>query len=268
MKLGNFSKGPMLYNGQFSPIVAYEIRFGDPKGYGSKPVMDYLRYFFSMNPLELTANGNKQFVEQRSAIKVHPGTEVKFNMDRGAKLYEIQIVNPEKEILENLATNYKSFFYALPEKNKKPWDEVSGKDLDYVIESERNSNRIEKTPGIVIAPAFSRHNHHSSNGWHLLWPRASRVLAIGSDYNFEMRAKETPHKHDILTEIYFCLGNLLELQLDGNKVILSESDYMIVEPGEVHLKTEYITSPHIGLTLQLPSIPRDRRTPEGVRIDD
>jgi hypothetical protein len=265
MKLGNFKKGPMLYNGEFTPVVAYEIKFGEPKSYGVEPVMDYLRFFYSLSPLELTANGNKQGVEKRSAIKIHPGTEIKFNMDRGAKIYEIQIVNPEKKILENLATNYNSYFDALPETDKKLWDEVSGKDLDYVLETEKNSQNIQKSPGIVIAPQSSFANN-ASHGWHLLWPRASRVLAMGSDYNDEMRAKEVPHQHKILSEIYFCLGNLVELELDGNKIILSESDYLIAEPGEVHSKTAYITAPHKAITLQIPSIPRDRFTPNGERI--
>jgi len=271
MKKGNLKDGPLMYEDkQLTSIIAYEITHGDAKGFAPKPVDDHVRFFFNYNPLLLTINNeekNKRFVSERAVIKVQPGIKVDFEMKKGSKLYEVHLAHSEEEILENLVKNYNSFFNELTGPDKIEWDNIAGKGTDYIVKEERNSNLIDiKTQGVIIAPACSRFKHDSATGWNIMYARGSIPLGIAVDYKFQIRGEEAIHKHNITSEIYLCASGSKEIGINGQKIQLKESDFLIAEPGEIHSEIALIKGPCEGATFQLPSIPGDKYTPDKVRI--
>jgi mannose-6-phosphate isomerase-like protein (cupin superfamily) len=271
MQKGNLKNGPIIYeNKLLTNIVAYEITHEDAKGYGPKPVDDHVRFFFNYNPLLLTVNDDekgKKFVTERSVIKVQPGLKVEFEMKKGSRFYEVHLAHPEQEVLDNLVKNYKTFFDELTDLDKTEWDKVAGKGINYIVSEERNSSFIDtKTPGLLIAPTCSRFKHDSGTGWQTMYARGTIPLGIAVDYELQMRGKEALHKHGITSEIYVCADGAVEVEVDGTKITLKESDFLIAEPGEVHAKISLPQIPYQGATFQLPSIPGDKYTPEGVKF--
>jgi len=262
MQIINLKKEPLNYTG-IAPITIYE----QIAGYSPKiqSESEFTRFFFSLNPLELITNGTKQFVTERSAIKINPETNIGFNIEKGAAIYEMQLLKSEKETLEALTKNNKSFFAELTGVDKEEWDKVCNQEPDHIIESERNSQHIQKLPGALIAPPYSRFKNNSGSGWNIMYARGSRSFGIASDMEFGVRGEEIMHIHKITSEMYLCLGGGVELEISGNRYALKPSDILIAEPNEAHTKITLTETPYKGLTLQLPSIPGDKYTVEGVR---
>jgi len=59
----------------------------------------------------------------------------------------------------------------------------------------------------------------------------------------------------------------LELLINDEKKVLKEGDFVAAHPGDVHAMGSFLTTPYKGLTIQSPSLPGDKYTPDGVRIE-
>jgi quercetin dioxygenase-like cupin family protein len=263
MLKGNLNNEPLSSRTELGLLEVYKKIFGiDP----FMPVANNLRFLFSTSAFELTSADKTQFVTERSAVKVHPGTEVKLNMEKGARLYEIVLQADEQVMIHKLQKEHYDFFSSLDGLDKQEWNEVANAGKDYIIPSERNSQDMVRMPGIIIAPSYSRHNKHTNTGWHFMYARASKALSVGSDMIFKVRSEEIAHSHKIISESYVCLGGSLELMLDGEKTALREGDYIIATPRENHSIVSLPEVPYKGLTLQFPSIPGDRYDESGEKI--
>jgi len=264
MNKGNLQNDPMWYSGELATIMISESTYGNSKSYTPDKVCGDLRFFYSLGHGDLTTNGKLQWIPPMSAIKVHPGTEVQFNMKKGTKLYEITVFPEEDKILKDLTTKYNWFFDNLADEDKKEWDMVVNAGNDYIIPDEPNAQNINtKYPGILIAPAFSRFKNDIPNGWNFMYGRASKILGVGTDANYRMRDQEAIHKHKITVETYICIGGKLELIVDDERHVLPHGGFLTAVPGETHAMGRFIETPYEGITLQLPSLPGDKFDPEG-----
>lgn len=261
---GNLNNEPLSNRTELGLMEVYKKIFGMHDAF--MPVTNDLRFLFSTSAFEIKSGDKTQFVAERSAVKVHPGTEVKLNMEKGARLYEIVLHADEQKMIHKLQKEHYDFFNSLDGVDKQEWDQVANAGMDYVIPSERNSQDMIKMPGIIIAPSYSRHNKHTNTGWNFMYARASKALSVGSDLIFKVRSEEIAHSHNIISESYVCLGGSLELMLDEEKTSLREGDYLITTPGENHRIVSLPEVPYKGLTLQFPSIPGDRYDESGEKI--
>jgi mannose-6-phosphate isomerase-like protein (cupin superfamily) len=261
MKTGNFSNALFVYDASLVPFALDNLTFGKSR---ISSESSHLRFFYSTDLVELKSGDKTYFVPERSVIKAHPETPVRFNAKHGTRICEVTVLKNENSILEGLVSNNSDFFDGLEGKDKEEWGAVAGKDLDYHVESEKNSQHIVKAPGLVIAPAYSRFN--PTGGWNVMYSRASRALGVAAISYFRLRANEAMHKHSITTETYICLDGSIELTIQDEKKILKRGDVVVAEPGDAHCETGLPERPYFGLVLQLPSIPGDKYTPEGVRF--
>lgn len=268
MNKGNLDNGPMMYTGELAPIMISQNTFGNSKKYNVDKVSGDLRFFYSLGHADLTTNGQKQFISERTAIKVHPGAEVHFDMKKGTKLYEIQVQKSEEQVLNDLTAKYKWFFDGLTGEDKREWELSVNAGKDFInINEELNSQKISaKYPGILIAPAFSRFNDAIPNGWHFMYMRASKILGVGTDANYRMRDQEGLHRHKVTVETYICLGGKLELIVDGQSHVLPPGGFLTAVPGEAHAMGSFKKIPYEGITLQHPSLPGDKFDMNGILV--
>jgi mannose-6-phosphate isomerase-like protein (cupin superfamily) len=264
MITGDLKEKSFLYTGSnLASLKISEKQSGD----NIEPVSKYLRYFFSTSYWNLTSQDKTQFVTNRSAVKVHPGKELRVDIDKTEKIYEIVLEKDENTIMRKLKNNYQWFFDGLTGEDRKEWDLVKDAGIDYIIDGEPNSDRMQKLDGILIAPPYARFKDNIGNGWHFMYSRASPALGVGSDANFKMRQQEAIHIHKVTTETYVCIGGELELMINGDKKILRPGEFLLAEPGDTHAMISFPKAPYEGITLQLPSLPGDKYTPSGERIE-
>ena len=217
---------------------------------------DHLRFLFSPSPLMLYVGDMQQFVTERSAIKVQPDTPIGIEAANGAVIYQISFTQDEQRYLDELKKD--PFFYKLSGKERKEWDNVKDKDLDFRAWGEWNATDIVYLPRVVIAPPHSRGHRMVGNGWQLMYAKASRAVGVGSDYIFKVRDQESLHAHKLITEVYICLGGEMALQVDQDEVMLKQDDVAALPPGPIHCMKRLVKTPYQGITLQTPSIPGDK----------
>jgi len=218
-----------------------------------------LRFLYCTNPIQITTSQRTIFAAERSAIKVHPYVELEIAAELGSTIYEVCFHANESEFLEGLMRS--EGFPDLEGRAKEEWESLRGQDLDYVLAEERNAKHILRSEGVVVAPPHSRFNSMVGNGWHLMYTRGSRAVAVGSNVLWELRSEESPHYHKITREIYLVLGGVMEFDFDGEVVQLSKDQVAVAKPKTVHCMKKIIESPYRGLTLQIPSVPGDRYSP-------
>jgi hypothetical protein len=243
------------------------------QGYTPAPgPSDKTRYLYSLSPLEIAVDGNVHFIPERCAVKVDPGNEVGINMEDTNEALMVTLHEDELSYLRKLNDDHKDFFALLEGKDAKEWSYVSSllnspfPGIDFISDDEKNSEHIKEQPWGIIAPAHSRRNDMSPNGWHLMYARGSVALGVGTDYLFHLRAEEAPHKHGITVEAYVGLGGKMDFEVDGETIRLEKYGVLIAEPGNVHAMKKIVVPPYAGVTLQFPSIPGDKYTPEGERM--
>jgi hypothetical protein len=256
--LGSFTIGKYIYDSRQVPQTE-----------------DYLRYLYSLSPLELAANGESFFVPERSITKVGPSTKIDLRMEHGTALYLIKLLKDEQQFIDDLKTIEQSHFQSLEDKasedprfaiHRDEWGAVSSQHPGYYLETEKNKESVIRSRGILIAPPHSRMNPMSGNGWLVMYARGSIPLGIGSDYIFGIRNQEAPHIHNKAIELYLCLGGEIIVLLNGEEYNLKADDILMANPGEIRSLLRIDDIPYKGLTLQFPSIPGDKYSPDGERL--
>lgn len=231
------------------------------------------RYFYSLSPLELKIDGSEPvFIPERCALKVHPNHEVSMDMAINGEVLMVTLHQDEGQYFHSLARDHAEFIDSLEGNDEKEWIwmvGLSGVDnsiYNRIFPNERNSDRISRPDWGVIAPAHSRRNDMAPDGWHLMYARGSVAMGVGTDYLFRLRTEEAPHKHGITVETYISLGGKMDFEINGELVRLEHYGVLINEPGTVHAMKKIVDPPYAGVTLQFPSMPGDKYTPEGIRI--
>ena len=74
------------------------------------------------------------------------------------------------------------------------------------------------------------------------------------------------HFHKITSEAYICIGGSLDLAVDDTNYILGKDQLLVTEPEELHAIQGMPETPYKGITLQFPSIPGDKYSPERERL--
>lgn len=267
MRKGNLNQDPMYYTDDLMSVVVSKSKFNNPTNYQFAKVSENLRFFYSLGHGYLTSNGNEQFITERTAIKVQPGTEIQLQMKPGTELYEIQLLEKtEEQVFKELVTTQKEFFDSLTGQDKEDWNLVMQGGKDYINPSEPHSEKIKRNiPGLLIAPPYSRFKEDVGNGWNFMYLRASPIIGVGTDANYKMRLQEAQHYHNITAETYVCVGGQLEVIVNKDCHVIQQGGFLTAESGELHTMKSYPKGYYEGITLQWRSIPGDKYTPEGIR---
>ena len=95
----------------------------------------------------------------------------------------------------------------------------------------------------------------SGKGW-FVGPWNSTVpVAVG----FSDRGVDDPHSHDEMCELYLVARGTSTALVDGEVVILSAGDLLVVEPGETHTFTSS-SDDYMHFVVQAPFVHGDKRS--------
>ena len=108
--------------------------------------------------------------------------------------------------------------------------------------------------GIVVSVIKSSIDT-SGKGW-LVGPWNSDLpIAIG----FSDRGFDDPHCHDAMCELYLVARGTSTALVDGQVVVLSVGDLLVVERGEAHTFTSS-SDDYLHFVVQAPFVPGDKRS--------
>jgi mannose-6-phosphate isomerase-like protein (cupin superfamily) len=223
-----------------------------------------LSYIYNRSPLQITLDGKTVFVEERSWMKVHPNTPLVLDTTPNSDVFVVY--GPADDAF--LQTEYgahSDIIHASAQKEPAWKYFLASGDPDFVHSDERNSHLILKLPGVVIAPRYSRHTNLAAQGWHLLYSRASKLVACATNYWWrpdDSRKDGGFHSHKIIRESYACFKGGFEMDVDGAKVWVGENQMLTVQPYEMHGFTGKFDAPTEFVVFTTPSVPREQILPK------